>query len=177
MNLYVKRALRNSSWFFIPYGVVALNVYLLSIFSSFYVQKKIFGVTGDMGGVTLWWGLKEPVLFSFPAIGFFFGSLALFIFLQRSGNRLISVLLSNIIVIITCFVTYKVLNSIEPRAFAEAGAAAAFIISLIASFLFFVRSITVKYDFAEKENRFLRSGLVAFIIIILALYFYLIYFT
>jgi len=165
MTQNLKLAFKNTLWFLLPSGIIFLVIIALNIYWGF-------------SGVAAWRVLSDGYYFLLlPNIPFFIASIVLFVFLQKNSSRLVSVIVSNGVVIGSYFLTFYLSQFISQLGDIGFGGILLLAIAILALIIFFIRSITARYEFVTNAenieitrlpsgtNKFLVYGLVIFIIV------------
>ncbi|GEM_PF-4087255 len=170
MTQNFKLAFKNTLWFLLPSGItflaiIALNVYLG--FNGFAAPRAV----------------NNGSLILVPNIPFFIASLVLFAFLRKGFSRIVSILVSNGVAIVGSLLfipSFPFIFLSEDIYFNIDFDVMFFVLvnTILALIIFFVRSITARYEFAANAgyaevtkpqsgaNKFYEYGLVMFISIV-----------
>lgn len=132
MTQNLKLAFKNTLWFLLPSGIIFLIIIALNVYWRF-------------SGVAAWRVLIDSYYFLLlPNIPFFIASLVLFALLGKGSSRIVSVLVSNGVAVVSWGLIFYLSQSIIRLGDIGFGALLILFIAILALITFFIRSLVVK---------------------------------
>lgn len=138
MTQVLKLAFKNTLWFLAPSCTIFLVIIALNVYWGF----SGVGARGVLSN-----GYYFLLVHNIP---FFIASFVLFVFLRKGSSRIVSVLVSNGVVVGSWFLIFYLSQFIIRLADIGFGVFLLFAIAILALITFFIRSIAVRYEFATN---------------------------